>query len=123
MFGVKDKSKIVLVEDPISQEKRLLERRKNAKMEKAAKSISEISLEFIHKFIAHLLPRHKPPTLASPCDSGSPGHTATAPSSRHHSTVATPPQNRRHIATTPLQNTQIATNDQSPQPTRQRLRT
>ena len=45
IVGVKDKSKIVLVEDPISQEKRLLERRKNAKMEKAAKSISEISLE------------------------------------------------------------------------------
>ena len=45
MVGVKAKSKIVLVEDPISQEKRLLETRKNAKMEKAAKSISEISLE------------------------------------------------------------------------------
>ncbi|KAI4347505.1 hypothetical protein L6164_008315 [Bauhinia variegata] len=43
--GVKDKSKIVLVEDPISQEKRFLEMRKNAKMEKAAKSISAISLE------------------------------------------------------------------------------
>lgn len=43
--GVKDKSKIVLVEDPISQEKRFLEMRKNAKKEKAAKSISEISLE------------------------------------------------------------------------------
>ncbi|KAL4297255.1 hypothetical protein GQ457_12G017170 [Hibiscus cannabinus] len=34
MAGVKDKSKIVLIEDPISQEKRLLEMRKNAKMEK-----------------------------------------------------------------------------------------
>ncbi|OMO97909.1 Ubiquitin [Corchorus olitorius] len=45
MAGVKDKSKIVLVEDPISQEKRLLEMRKTAKMEKASKSISEISLE------------------------------------------------------------------------------
>ncbi|XP_022765303.1 BAG family molecular chaperone regulator 1-like [Durio zibethinus] len=45
MAGVKDKSKIVLVEDPISREKRLLEMRKNAKMEKASKSISEISLE------------------------------------------------------------------------------
>lgn len=45
MIGVKDKSKLVLVEDPISQEKRYLEMRKNAKMEKAAKSISEISLE------------------------------------------------------------------------------
>uniref|UniRef100_A0A5B6ZN46 Putative BAG family molecular chaperone regulator 1 n=1 Tax=Davidia involucrata TaxID=16924 RepID=A0A5B6ZN46_DAVIN len=43
--GVKDRSKIVLVEDPISQEKRYLEMRRNAKMEKASKSISEISLE------------------------------------------------------------------------------
>ncbi|XP_015867555.3 BAG family molecular chaperone regulator 1 [Ziziphus jujuba] len=43
--GVKDRSKIVLVEDPISQEKRVLEMRRNAKMEKASKSISEISLE------------------------------------------------------------------------------
>ncbi|XAR66203.1 hypothetical protein NMG60_11012330 [Bertholletia excelsa] len=43
--GVKDRSKIVLVEDPISQEKRYLEMRKNAKIEKASKSISEISLE------------------------------------------------------------------------------
>ncbi|CAK9311259.1 unnamed protein product [Citrullus colocynthis] len=43
--GVKDRSKILLVEDPISQEKRLLELRKNAKLEKASKSISKISLE------------------------------------------------------------------------------
>ncbi|MCD7465135.1 hypothetical protein HAX54_000677 [Datura stramonium] len=43
--GVKDKSKIVLIEDPISQEKRYLEMRKNAKVEKAAKTISEISSE------------------------------------------------------------------------------
>lgn len=45
IVGVKDKSKIVLVEDPIGQEKRLLEMRKNAKMEQASKLISEISLE------------------------------------------------------------------------------
>ncbi|KAK7343665.1 hypothetical protein VNO77_12582 [Canavalia gladiata] len=45
MVGVKDKSKMVLMEDPLSQEKRYLEMRKNAKMERAAKSISEISLE------------------------------------------------------------------------------
>ena len=45
VVGVKDKSKIVLVEDPISQEKRFLEMRRNAKLEKAAKSVSEISLE------------------------------------------------------------------------------
>lgn len=43
--GVKDRSKIVLVEDPISQEKRFLEMRRSAKLEKASKSISEISLE------------------------------------------------------------------------------
>ncbi|XP_041008570.1 BAG family molecular chaperone regulator 1-like [Juglans microcarpa x Juglans regia] len=43
--GVKDRSKIVLVEDPISQERRYLEMRRNAKMEKASKFISEISLE------------------------------------------------------------------------------
>lgn len=45
VVGVKDKSKMVVMEDPISQEKRLLEARKNAKIEKAVKSISEISLE------------------------------------------------------------------------------
>lgn len=43
--GVKDKSKIVVIEDPLSQEKRYLELRKNAKMEKAAKTISDISFE------------------------------------------------------------------------------
>ncbi|KAI3519509.1 hypothetical protein L1887_08688 [Cichorium endivia] len=45
VVGVKDRSKMVVVEDPISQEKRYIEMRKNAKMEKAAKLISEISLE------------------------------------------------------------------------------
>ncbi|XP_042384453.1 BAG family molecular chaperone regulator 2-like isoform X2 [Zingiber officinale] len=43
--GVKDKSKLVLLEDPTAQAKRLLEMRKTNKMEKAAKSISAISLE------------------------------------------------------------------------------
>ncbi|PIN16670.1 BCL2-associated athanogene-like protein [Handroanthus impetiginosus] len=43
--GVKDKSKLVLQEDPISQERRFLEMRKNAKMEKAAKTILGISLD------------------------------------------------------------------------------
>ncbi|CAL0315989.1 unnamed protein product [Lupinus luteus] len=45
MVGVKDKSKIVVMEDPISKERRYLEMRKNAKMEKATKYISEISFE------------------------------------------------------------------------------
>nr|4HWI_B Chain B, BAG family molecular chaperone regulator 1 [Arabidopsis thaliana] len=43
--GVKDKSKMVLIEDPLSQEKRFLEMRKIAKTEKASKAISDISLE------------------------------------------------------------------------------
>ncbi|KAG8390292.1 hypothetical protein BUALT_Bualt01G0068400 [Buddleja alternifolia] len=43
--GVKDKSKLVLQEDPVNHEKRLLEMRKNAKIEKAVKTVSEISLE------------------------------------------------------------------------------
>lgn len=45
MVGVKDKSKIVLVEDPVGKEKRLLEMNKKAKMEQASKAISDISLE------------------------------------------------------------------------------
>lgn len=43
--GVKDRSKMVVMEDPISQEKRFVEMRKNAKMEKAAKLILDISFE------------------------------------------------------------------------------
>ncbi|MQM21446.1 hypothetical protein Taro_054486 [Colocasia esculenta] len=43
--GVKDRSKVVLVEDSTAQARRFLEMRKAAKMEKAAKSISQISLE------------------------------------------------------------------------------
>ncbi|PWA34621.1 BAG domain-containing protein [Artemisia annua] len=43
--GVKDQSKMVVMEDPLSQERRFLEMRKNAKMEKAVKLISDISFE------------------------------------------------------------------------------
>lgn len=43
--GVKDGSKMVLLEDPAAQAKRLLETRRQAKIDKAAKSISSISLE------------------------------------------------------------------------------
>ncbi|KAE9464911.1 hypothetical protein C3L33_03180, partial [Rhododendron williamsianum] len=45
IVGVKDRSKMVLVEDPINQEKRYLAMKKTAKMEKASKSISDISLD------------------------------------------------------------------------------
>lgn len=47
--GVKDGSKMVLIEDVISRERRCLELRKNAKMDKASKEIAEISLE-VDKF-------------------------------------------------------------------------
>ncbi|KAH7653664.1 BCL2-associated athanogene-like proteins and related BAG family chaperone regulators protein [Dioscorea alata] len=43
--GVKDGSKMVLLEDPAAQAKRCLEMRRNAKLEKASKSISQISLD------------------------------------------------------------------------------
>lgn len=45
LSGVKDRSKLVMVEDPLSQERRFVEMRKTAKMERSAKAISEISLE------------------------------------------------------------------------------
>ncbi|KAF3503148.1 hypothetical protein F2Q69_00045313 [Brassica cretica] len=45
LCGVKDRSKLVLKEDPMAQEKRLLEKRRNAVVEKAMKSIADISLE------------------------------------------------------------------------------
>ncbi|KAL4574846.1 hypothetical protein LXL04_021685 [Taraxacum kok-saghyz] len=45
VVGVKDKSKMVVEEDAISKEKRYLEARKNAKIEKAVKLLSEITLE------------------------------------------------------------------------------
>ncbi|KAL3498776.1 hypothetical protein ACH5RR_041508 [Cinchona calisaya] len=43
--GVKSGSKLVLIEDEFSRERRYLESRKNAKMEKASKEISAIRLE------------------------------------------------------------------------------
>lgn len=45
LSGVKDKSKIVLMEDPMSREKKYIEMRKNAKMERASRAIAEVSLE------------------------------------------------------------------------------
>ncbi|KAK9059653.1 hypothetical protein SSX86_020357 [Deinandra increscens subsp. villosa] len=45
VVGVKDKSKLVLLEDPVGREKRLMEARKNAKFEKASKMLSGIRLE------------------------------------------------------------------------------
>ena len=45
MAGVKDRSKMVLLEDPAAQAKRLLEQRRTDKAERAAKSISRISFD------------------------------------------------------------------------------
>uniref|UniRef100_A0A0A9AP34 Ubiquitin-like domain-containing protein n=1 Tax=Arundo donax TaxID=35708 RepID=A0A0A9AP34_ARUDO len=44
MAGVRDRSKMVLLEDPAARAKRLLEQRRTDKAERAAKSISRISL-------------------------------------------------------------------------------
>ncbi|KMZ62832.1 BAG family molecular chaperone regulator 1 [Zostera marina] len=43
--GVKDRSKLVVVENPAGQAKRVLEMRRTAKIEKASKSVSQISLQ------------------------------------------------------------------------------
>ncbi|RLN29662.1 BAG family molecular chaperone regulator 2-like [Panicum miliaceum] len=45
MAGVRDRSKMVLLVDPAAQAKRLLEQRRTDKAERAAKSISRISLD------------------------------------------------------------------------------
>ena len=45
MAGVKDRSKMVLLEDPTAQAKRLIEERRISKAERAAKSISRIGLD------------------------------------------------------------------------------
>ncbi|KAG2641034.1 BAG family molecular chaperone regulator 1-like [Panicum virgatum] len=45
MAGVKDRSKLVLLEDPAAQAKRILKQRRTDKAERAAKSISRISLD------------------------------------------------------------------------------
>lgn len=45
MVGVKDRSKMTLLEDPTAQAKRLIEERRNAKAQRAAKAVSRISLD------------------------------------------------------------------------------
>ncbi|KAK3132883.1 hypothetical protein QOZ80_6AG0528990 [Eleusine coracana subsp. coracana] len=45
MAGVKDRSKMVMLEDPAAKAKRLLEERRTSKAERAAKAISRISLD------------------------------------------------------------------------------
>nr|ACU29544.1 BCL-2-associated athanogene [Triticum aestivum] len=45
MVGVKDRSKMTLLEDPTAQAKRPIEERRNAKAQRAAKAISRVSLD------------------------------------------------------------------------------
>ena len=45
MSGVKDRSKLVLLEDPDAQAKRLIEQRRADKAHRASKSVSRISLD------------------------------------------------------------------------------
>ncbi|RZC45867.1 hypothetical protein C5167_038819 [Papaver somniferum] len=51
--GVKNKSKIILVEDPSSKERRFIEMRKNAKLQSAHRAISDISME-VEKLVAEV---------------------------------------------------------------------
>ncbi|KAL6646293.1 hypothetical protein ACP70R_017901 [Stipagrostis hirtigluma subsp. patula] len=45
MAGVKDRSKMVMLEDPAAKAKRLLEERRTAKADRAAKAIARVSLD------------------------------------------------------------------------------
>ncbi|CAM0911745.1 unnamed protein product [Alopecurus aequalis] len=45
MVGVKDRSKMTMLEDPSAQARRLIEERRNAKAQRAAKAVSRISLD------------------------------------------------------------------------------
>ncbi|XP_052179298.1 BAG family molecular chaperone regulator 2-like [Diospyros lotus] len=45
MCGVKDRSKVILIEDPSSRERRLIEMRQNAKIQAAYSKINDVSVE------------------------------------------------------------------------------
>ncbi|KAA8519430.1 hypothetical protein F0562_013695 [Nyssa sinensis] len=45
MCGVKDRSKVILIEDPSSKERRIIEMRRNAKIQSAHRAISAVSME------------------------------------------------------------------------------
>lgn len=45
MCGVKDRSKLVLIQDPSSIERRFIEMRRNAKIQNAYRAISDVSME------------------------------------------------------------------------------
>lgn len=45
MCGVKDRSKVILIEDPESKEKRFMQMRKNAKIQAAHRLINDVSAE------------------------------------------------------------------------------
>jgi hypothetical protein len=44
MVGIRDRSKMTMVEEPEAQARRLIEERRNAKAQKATKAVSRISL-------------------------------------------------------------------------------
>ena len=43
--GVKDRSKVILIEDPSSIQRRFIEMRKNARIQTAHRAISDVSME------------------------------------------------------------------------------
>lgn len=57
MCGVKDRSKIMLVQDPASIERRFLQMRRNAKIQSAHRAISNVSSE-VHKLAEQVNPNN-----------------------------------------------------------------
>jgi hypothetical protein len=45
MCGVKDRSKVILMQDPSSIERRVIQMRRNAKIQSAHRAISDVSME------------------------------------------------------------------------------
>lgn len=58
MCGVKGRSKVILMEDPSSRERRAIEMRRNAKIQTAHRAISDVSME-VDKLAEQVSPSHE----------------------------------------------------------------
>jgi hypothetical protein len=69
MAGVKDRSKLVVVEDPEAKARRLIEQRRNGHLEKAAKAVAAVTAE-VDKLAPKVRPsvaRIAPPIPSQDC--------------------------------------------------------
>jgi hypothetical protein len=71
MAGVKDRSKLVVVEDPEAKARRLIEERRNGHLEKAAKAVAAVTAE-VDKLAPKVRPSLRrwpalPPTVSQDC--------------------------------------------------------